>query len=106
MSESTQFSILTGGRLKIETGQGMGLSRRRTETEIIKQVLAHDVRGPAEGLAQSDVVTWLSIMHWQQLCVAVGEVQQRQVTYWRQVVLNGCIGGTGRQPHASGSCQR
>ena len=102
MSESTQFSILTGSRLKIETGQGVGLSRSRTETEIVKQVLAHDMRGPGEGLAKSDVVTGLSIMHWQQLCVAVGEVQQRQVAHWRQVVLNGCVGGTGRQPHTSG----
>jgi hypothetical protein len=96
MSESTQFSILAGGRLEIETGQGMGLRRSGTETEIIKQLLADDMRGPTEGLAKSNVVTGLSIMHWQQLCVAVGEVQQRQVTHWRQVVLNSCIGGTGR----------
>jgi len=54
-----------------------------------KKMLADEVRGAPEGIADPDIDARLAIVDGKELGVAVGEVQQADVAEWRDRVQVG-----------------
>lgn len=79
---------------EVERGEGVRRARTRRDAVALEQRAADQVRRLAGPLRHAQVDAGLAVFDGQQLCVAVGEVQQVDVAEARQVVAAG-VGGAG-----------
>ena len=94
MGKATDLAVALGGTLEIEIAEGMRLGRAGTNTELLEQRLAHQMRRAVETTGHTQIDTGLAEIHRQQLRMAVGEMQQRHIAKAGQVV-EARIGGIG-----------
>jgi len=86
MRESADLAVGLGGLLEVEIREGMRFVRPRFDAEGLEQMLTDQMRHLAVGGAEANVHIRLAEPDRQQLCVAVGEVEQMHVAETGQVV--------------------
>ena len=84
--ETAELAKSPGGFLELDTSEGIGIGAVGTDAEAIEKRLSDQMRWVAPHRADAEIDARLAEAHWQQLRVAIGEVQQRYVPEWRQVV--------------------
>ena len=106
MGESTDLAVDVGGLGKIEIGEGIGLARTGLETESLEQGIANEVGRAVDTIADPEVNIGFAKICRHQLRVAVGEMQQRDITKARQIVKAAPLLRPGGKRQARGRGQR
>ena len=104
--KTTHLAIAFGCRLKVQVRQGIRTLRPQGHVGKLQQMLAHQVRQLTVHAANPEVDAGLTEINGQELCVAIGHVQERHLTEAGHVVQTfrggGCISLQPRcQSHAS-----
>ena len=106
VGKATHLAVALGGTLEIEIAEGMRLGRAGTNTELLEQRLAHQMRRAVETTGHTQIDTGLAEIHRQQLRMTVGEMQQRNIAKTGQVVEARIGGMGGRTRGRCSGCRR
>jgi hypothetical protein len=79
MREAADLAVRQRGPFEVEEGERVGFARARLDPERLEEMLADEVGGPTGRGADADVDARLAEVDRQELRVAVGEMQQRDV---------------------------
>ena len=71
---------------EFQASEGMSLRRAARDTEMLKEGLAHEMRGMTRSGSDADVHARLTVIRRQELRVTIGEMQQAYVAERRQFV--------------------
>lgn len=86
VGETADLAVDLGGFGEVEIGEGVGLGAAGLDAVVLQQILADQMRGLAERTADAQVDVGFTEPDGQQLGMAVGEMQQRNVAVTRYIV--------------------
>ena len=90
LGEAPELAVQPRGVSEVEAGERVGLAGFRLDPETLQQRFADQVRDSSFCDTDAKIDTGLSEVPREQLCVAVGEVQQMHVAETRQRIE--CVG--------------
>ncbi len=107
MGKTPNLAVLSRRGFEVQKSKGMCLGRPGGNIKVIQKMLAHDMRRFAQSFTNTNIDPRFPKIDRHELCVAVGEMQKRQIAKSRHVVLNARIcKNAAVDRHASGACHR
>jgi hypothetical protein len=95
VGEAAEPAVALRGLGEIEAGIGVSVRRGARHSEVLEESFADEVRRPSVRIGDADVHIGLAEMHRQELRVAVGEMEKRDLAARRRQAVER-IGGVGR----------
>ena len=83
---AADLAVAARGTLEIEVGEGVRRGAARADAEMLQEGFTHEVRRTPGRFGNADIHARLAEVHWQQLRVRIGHVQQRNIAERRQIV--------------------
>mgnify|MGYP006993423463 CR=1 FL=1 len=89
MGKAADLAVGLGRLFEIQEGEGMGIDGVRLDPEMLEESIADQMRHLAELVTETEVDVRFAEVDRQQLGMAVGDVQQIDITEFGQIVHRG-----------------